>query len=98
MVWKKTRSRIIGWCAGSISATAIKSLLRRGQGIARLAVSSVSYGLDILKIRTCRPYLLKFDIVLAVAPVSILLFWVRIGGQMNANVFFREKHLSAGLG
>lgn len=59
-------------CSSS-SATAIKSLLRKGQGISAMARSSVSYGLEMIQ-GADLPAIPSVDIVLAVAPVPHPLF------------------------
>jgi DNA-binding transcriptional LysR family regulator len=76
-------------CSSS-SATAIKSLLRRGQGISAMAVSSVSYGLDIIE-NSNLPALPSVDIVLAVAPVPHPVFGSHLAAKLSQR-FFQEKH------
>lgn len=74
-------------CSSS-SATAIKSLLRRGQGISAMAVSSVSYGLDIIE-NSNLPALPSVDIVLAVAPVPHPVFGSHLAAKLSQR-FFQE--------
>jgi len=66
----------------SSSATAIKSLLRKGQGISAMALSSVSYGLEIIE-RSSLPALPSVDIVLAVAPVPHPLFGSHLAASLS---------------
>ena len=68
-------------CSSS-SATAIKSLLRKGQGISAMALSSVSYGLDIIQ-ESNLPALPSVDIVLAVAPVPHPLFGSHLAASLS---------------
>jgi DNA-binding transcriptional LysR family regulator len=68
-------------CSSS-SATAIKSLLRKGQGISAMALSSVSYGLEIIE-RSNLPALPSVDIVLAVAPVPHPLFGSHLAASLS---------------
>ncbi|WP_191601494.1 LysR substrate-binding domain-containing protein [Marinomonas algicola] len=68
-------------CSSS-SATAIKSLLRRGLGISAMARSSVSYGLSIIEEGNL-PTLPSVDIVLAVAPVPHPLFSSHLAAEIS---------------
>ena len=68
-------------CSSS-SATAIKSLLRKGQGISAMALSSVSYGLEIIQ-ESSLPALPSVDIVLAVAPVPHPLFGSHLAASLS---------------
>ncbi|MBD5770815.1 LysR family transcriptional regulator [Marinomonas colpomeniae] len=76
-------------CSSS-SATAIKSLLRKGQGISAMALSSVSYGLDIIK-ESRLPALPSVDIVLAVAPIPHPSFGSHLAARLSQR-FVAEKH------
>jgi DNA-binding transcriptional LysR family regulator len=78
-------------CSSS-SATAIKSLLRKGQGISAMALSSVSYGLEIIE-RSNLPALPSVDIVLAVAPVPHPLFGSHLAASLSQR-FVSEKSLT----
>lgn len=68
--------------ASSSSATAIKSLLRRGIGISAMAISSVSPGLTISH-DTSLPPLPSVDIVLAVAPVPHPAFGSHLAAKIS---------------
>lgn len=68
-------------CSSS-SATAIKSLLRRGLGISAMAKSSVSQGL-IVSESVDMPPLPSVDIVLAVAPVPHPLFSAGMASEVS---------------
>lgn len=65
----------------SSSATAIKSILRRGIGISAMAVSSVSPGLTIIRDADL-PRLPSVDIVLSVAPVPHPAFGMHLALQL----------------
>lgn len=68
-------------CSSS-SATAIKSLLRKGQGISAMARSSVSYGLSIIEDSNL-PALPSVDIVLAVAPMPHPMFASHLAAEIS---------------
>lgn len=76
-------------CSSS-SATAIKSLLRQGQGISAMARSSVSYGLTIIDDSTL-PALPSVDIVLAVAPIPHPMFASHLVADISQR-FFKQNH------
>ncbi|MEO9274419.1 LysR family transcriptional regulator [Marinomonas sp. 5E14-1] len=65
----------------SASATVMKGLLRKGHGVSAMAMSSVSYGLEIIQ-SSDLPAVPSVDIVLAVAPVPHPLF----GSHLAANL------------
>ncbi|MBU1294971.1 MAG: LysR family transcriptional regulator [Gammaproteobacteria bacterium] len=76
-------------CSSS-SATAIKSLLRKGLGISAMARSSVSYGLTIIE-GSNLPSLPSVDIVLAVAPIPHPLFASHLAAGISQH-FFQKNH------
>lgn len=75
-------------CSSS-SATVIKGLLRKGQGISAMALSSVSYGLAIIK-GSNLPALPSVDIVLAVAPLPHPLFASHVAVDVSQR-FFKQN-------
>ncbi|MBJ7536096.1 LysR family transcriptional regulator [Marinomonas transparens] len=79
-------------CSSS-SATAIKSLLRKGQGISVMARSSVSYGIEIIQSNRL-PALPSVDIVLAVAPVPHPLFASHLAADISQR-FFKQNEVIA---
>jgi len=76
-------------CSSS-SATVIKALLRKGQGISAMARSSVSYGLGIIEDSTL-PALPSVDIVLAVAPIPHPMFASHLAAEISQR-FFGQNH------
>lgn len=76
-------------CSSS-SATAIKSLLRKGQGISAMARSSVSYGLTIIEDSNL-PALPSVDIVLAVAPIPHPMFASHLAADISQR-FYQKNH------
>jgi hypothetical protein len=76
-------------CSSS-SATAIKSLLRKGHGISAMALSSVSSGVEVIQDNNL-PTLPSVDIVLAVAPVPHPLFGSHLAASLSQR-FVAEKH------
>lgn len=72
----------------SSSATAIKSLLRSGEGISAMAVSSVSEGLSIIE-DSDLPTLPAVDIVLSVAPMPHAAFSSAFAAELSQ--FFLKK-------
>lgn len=76
-------------CSSS-SATAIKGLLCKGQGISAMARSSVSYGLSIVEDFTL-PALPSVDIVLAVAPIPHPMFASHLAAEISQR-FFGQNH------
>jgi len=75
-------------CSSS-SATAIKSLLRTGQGISAMAISSMSYGIDIIQ-DSDLPTLPSVDIVLAIAPIPHPAFGSHLASRLSQR-FVAEK-------
>ncbi|MFD1383218.1 LysR family transcriptional regulator [Rhodanobacter aciditrophus] len=73
----------------SSSATAIKSLLRRGIGVSAMAVSSVSHGINIVQDNHW-PALPAVDIVLSVAPVPHPAFGVNLAAKISQR--FLQEH------
>lgn len=71
------------------SATAIKSLIKRGVGISAMARSSVSPGLVVVDQSTKLPELPAVDIVLAVAPIPHPMMSAAMAAKLCAE--FREK-------
>lgn len=72
-------------CSSS-SATAIKALMRKGQGIGAMALSSVSFGLDIIQ-GSDLPAIPSVDIVLSVAPVAHPLFGSHLAAKLSQRFF-----------
>ena len=77
--------------ASSSSATAIKSILKRGIGISAMAISSVSAGLTILQDHTLPP-LPAVDIVLSVAPVPHPAFGAHLAAIISTT--FQQEDLA----
>ena len=76
-------------CSSS-SATAIKALLRKGQGVSAMARSSVSYGIAIIQ-NSNLPALPSVDIVLAVAPVPHPMFSSHLAADISLRFFKKES-------